>query len=184
MRPEVLSFFSSLLDSLIWPICAMLVFYSLRSKLRELIPLIRTIRYKGVEIGLKENVEDAANRADLIKESGNAIFLKPTPESIDPDPRMAVIKAWASVQSAIENLAMSNERKFEGRIPRSTRWQIEKLREVGVIDHELAGVLADMNGVRNMIAHGEEYFLPYETVKQFVEAANHVESIVEHKPSA
>lgn len=103
------------------------------------------------------------------------------PGTIDPDPRITILKSWASVETAIEDLAMAHKDEL-GRVERvSTRRRVEMLRQIDKIDNPLAGVLNDMGAVRNLIAHGRDIPLHDETVREFSRAAARVVLIVEQQ---
>lgn len=145
-----------------------------------MIRLVDAIRIGNTEIKLKDNMKDVAQKAVLIGSSLDAMTLKPLPTSNQIDPGIAVIRAWASVETAIERLTKKYQNKFSGTPPRATRHRIDLLSQAGIINDQLAGVLRDMNGARNMIAHGQDLALHYETVKLFEETASYVESLVEY----
>ena len=115
----------------------------------------------------------------MLRVSWESMAFKPPPETTSLDPGIAVIRAWSSVESAIENLTKAHQHELGKTIPRPTRLRIDRLLEVGIIDEQLAGILRDMNGTRNMIAHGKDIPLHYETVRLYEETAAYVESIVE-----
>ena len=168
-----------LVESVAWPLCVGILAWIFRSDLRELIDLIETVRFRGVELKFRDNMKDVAQKAELLRASGDAMTLKPLPSATELDPGIAVIRAWASVETAIGHLIEVNHHKLAGIPPRSTRGRIDLLLRANIIDDPLAGILRDMNAARNMIAHGEDLALHYETVRLFEETAAYVESIVE-----
>lgn len=178
-NPDILALITSLADSLAWPIATIGATFILRPILKELSTLVKTIKYKDLEISLEESVEKVAKEAESIKNGWDAVTPQPTPESIDPDPRIAVIKAWASVETLIEKLVQVNKNRLGQGTQRSTRQRIGSLLKAGVIDHPLASILREMNSTRNMIAHGEDIFLNENTVWTFVEAVTVLETFLE-----
>lgn len=126
-----------------------------------------------------ENIAGSASpKASPIRDSWGAIGLAPSQQDIDTDPRIAVIKICASINSAINNLIESIQHRFGVRPQKSVRWRIEKLCEASIIDRELAGILNDIYGSRNAIAHGEDISIHPETLLRFTNAAKRMESIV------
>ena len=176
---EWIELVTSVVDSVAWPVCVGILVFLFRSNLRELINLIETVRFRGVELKLRKNVENVAEKANLLRSSCESKSLRPPPEITSLDPGIAVIRAWASVETAIENLTIAYRHELGKSVPRTTRHRIERLLEARIINDQLAGILRDMNGTRNMIAHGEDIPLHYETVRLFEETAAYVESIVE-----
>lgn len=167
-------------DSLAWPVCtAALIIFVLRPSLREIVNLFVSIRLTGFGFKFKKSVEDVAEKAELLGSSWDAITLKPLPTPTELDPGFAVVRAWASVETAVGHLIESRKHELGQNIPKSTSRRIDGLLSANIIDQPLAGILRDMNGTRNMIAHGEDLALHYETVRLYEEIAAYVETIVE-----
>jgi hypothetical protein len=106
---EVRDLIASLVDSLAWPLFALVIVWILRPNLEKLVSLIRTIRYKGLELDLNESLQEAASgAAEALPDVDNSTLDASLRESADADPRITVLKSWASVEEAIQGLAMAN----------------------------------------------------------------------------
>lgn len=178
----------SLVDSLAWPLFALVIIWMLRPHLEKLISLTRTIRYKGFELDLNQSVEEAASGAsEALPEIDISTLDASLQETADEDPRITILKSWASVEEAIEGLVMANRETLAGigRIDRmSTRRRVQALSQTNLIDNSLASVLYDLGGVRNLIAHGHGIpldTLNADTVWNFSKAAAQVVSIIEQQ---
>ena len=178
---EVRDLIVSLTNSLAWPAFAVIALLMLRPILWKLSSLIETIRYKGLELSFRRTVQDAAEKAEALEALDESTVEGSLPGTLDPDPRITILKSWASVETAIEDLARAHSREL-GRVDRvSTRRRVEMLRQSNKIDNSLAAVLHDMGAVRNLIAHGGDIPLHDETVLEFSRAAARVASIVEQQ---
>ena len=178
---EVRDLIVSLTDSLAWPTFAVIALLILRPLLWKLGSLIETIRYKGLELNFRQAVQGAAERADSLVAVDEATVEHSLPETLDPDPRITILKSWAWVETAIEDLAKKHRGDL-GQVDHvSTRRRVEMLRKANKIDDALATVLHDMGGVRNIIAHGRDIPLNDDTVREFSRAAARVASIVEQQ---
>ena len=143
--------------------------------------VLETIRYKDLELNFRRTVQDAAERAESLVAVDEATLEDSLPGTLDPDPRITILKSWASVETAIEDLAGAHRQEL-GQVDRmSTRRRVEMLRQAGLIDHALAAVLHDMGAVRNLIAHGGDIPLDDDTVREFSRAAARVTSVVEQQ---
>ncbi len=178
----------SLVDSLAWPLFALVMVWILRPNFEKLVSLIRTIRYKGLEVDLNQSLQEAASgAAEILPEVENAALAASLRETSDTDPRIAILKSWASVEAAIEGFVTANRDSLHltGRVDRmSTRRRVQALSQAGLIDDSLASVLYDLGGVRNLIAHGQDIPLDAlnpDTVRNFARAAAQVVSIVEQQ---
>ena len=178
---EIRDLIVSLTDSLAWPAFALVALLILKPFLWKLGSLLETIRYKGLELNFRRTVQDAAERAESLVADDEAVVEDSLPGTRDPDPRITILKSWAAVETAIEDLARAHRQEL-GQIDRMpTRRRVEMLRQASVIDHELAAVLNDMGSVRNLIAHGEDIPLHDDSVREFSRAAARVASVVEHQ---
>ena len=178
---EIRDLIVSLTDSLAWPAFALIAVLVLRPILWKLSSLLETIRYKGLELSFRRTVQDAAERAESLVVDDEATVPEFLPGTLDPDPRIAILKSWASVETAIEGLARAHRQDIGPSSRMSTRRRVEILSQSRVIDHELAAVLHDMGSVRNLIAHGRDIPLDDYTVREFSRAAARVGSLVERQ---
>ena len=84
------------------PSCLYASFYLFRH------PLIETIRYKGLELNFRRTVQDTAERAEALVAVDESTVESSLPGTLDPDPRITILKSWASVETAIEDLASAH----------------------------------------------------------------------------
>ena len=185
---EVRELIASLVDSLAWPLFALVIVWILRPNLEKLVGLIRTIRYKGLEVDLNQSLQEAASgAAEVLPEVDNSTLAASLRETADTDPRITILKSWASVEASIEGLVMANRDSLPviGRVDRmSTRRRVQVLSQANLIDDSLASVLYDLGGVRNLIAHGQDISLDAlhpDTIQIFSKAAAQVVSILEQQ---
>ena len=175
----------ALVDSLAWPIVAIFVLIVLLWKLPALIEkiseFVESVKYKDIELHLRKAVEDATAKADSLPVEEEPIAPTAPFASIDPDPRIALLKSWASVEEAIRGLAMTHQNRL-GPVGRmSTSRRVDALRRAEIIDNSLAAVLLDMGGLRNLIAHGSDIPIGTNTGMEFSRAAERLASIVEQQ---
>ena len=174
-------FIVSLADVLAWPLFATTAFFLLRPQLVKLFSLVETIKYKDLELSFRRTLQDAAERVESLERVNDSTVQEFLPGTLDPDPRIAILKSWAAVETAIENLARTYQHKL-GKVERvSTYRRVEMLRKADLIDSSLAGVLHDMRAARNLIAHGGDIPLNTDTVQIFLRAAAHLATVVEQQ---
>lgn len=63
MRMDWLTFLSSLVSSLAWPVTAIVAFYMLRSNLGAFTPFIDRLKFKGLELEFRKGIEKAAEES-------------------------------------------------------------------------------------------------------------------------
>ena len=178
---EIRDLIVSLADSLAWPVFVLIAVLVLKPVLWKLSSLLETVRYKGLELSFRRTVQDAAERVESLVVDDETVVQDSLPGTFDPDPRISILKSWASVETAIEDLARAHRQELGKANRMSTRRRVEMLSQSRVIDHALAAVLHDMGSVRNLIAHGRDIPLDDYTVREFSRAAARVASLVERQ---
>jgi hypothetical protein len=113
---DVLSFVANMVSSLVWPTVIIICFFFLRKPLAQLIPLVRSLKYKDLQIEfgkqLKE-LEEKADRAALptIEPSAETRAI-PGPEAgywetierlSEVSPRASIAEAWRRVEWALDD---------------------------------------------------------------------------------
>ena len=171
-----------LADSLAWPLLVLVLALILRPHIGRLIGLIRTIRYKDLELSLSETVEEATSRAQALESADDPTLEILPPATSALDPRITILNSWASVEATIRNLAEANQDAI-GRVTdrMSTRRRIGLLNQIGVIDSPVAAALEDLRVVRNLVAHGEDIRMDKDALLNFSRATVRLESIVEQR---
>ena len=179
MYAELLNFAASLVDSLSWPIAVIFAMNVLRPHLGKLIASIRSIETPLGNLRMADSVHSTAEKAENIAIGDGIIVAEFSEQPTDEDPRISIIKTWASIEAAIERLAELNDLRDPKRRRLSTYNQIKMLHKMNVIDDPLANVLNEMRRVRNLIAHGQDVFIEYGAIQEFSLATLRVEAIIE-----
>lgn len=167
----------ALIDVAGWPLVAVGGFFLLWRFLPKIIPYIQSISGRGWRVDIRPTIEELTVRTRSLGPVDDEDASPIRPPEVIVDARMTIIAAWASVETAIAELAGVHGART------STRRQIELLRQNDVIDDPLAAVLRDMQAVRNLIAHStdvQQQDLDERTVQIYVDAAARLQRHVEH----
>ena len=172
-----------LAGSLAWPLLVLVVICVLRPHLATIIGAVRTIRFKGLEVILNQTIEEATSKAEALKLTDDSELDVLTPKPLDLDPRIAILKSWASIEAAIKHLATINQETIGPTDRMSTPGRIRALRRADLIDIDdsLVASLNDLRYIRNLIAHGEDLHFDEDALRDFSRAAMRVESIIERQ---
>lgn len=179
MYAELLNFTASLADSLSWPIVIIFAMNVLKPHLGKLIASIRSIETPLGNIQMADSIHSTAEKVEDIAIDDGIIVAEFSEQPIDQDPRISILKTWASIEAAIERLAELSDLREPPKRRLSTYRRIEMLRERDLIDDPLANVLHEMRKVRNLIAHGQDVYIEYGAVQEFLLATLRVEAIIE-----
>jgi hypothetical protein len=70
MRMDWLTFFSSLVSSLAWPVTAIVVFYLLKNNLGAFSPFFERLKFKGLELEFRKGIEKAVEESNAALPDG------------------------------------------------------------------------------------------------------------------
>ena len=180
---EIRDFVVSLTEALAWPAVVLAALLMLRPHLGTLSSLLSSIKYKDLELVFRRAVQHTTEKAASLGavDDDEHGFQELLPEVLDYDPRIAVLKSWALVETAIEDLARAHQDDLGLRSRVPTYKRVEALRRANYIDPSLAGLLHDMRATRNLIAHGRDIHLDDDTVRAFARAAARVAAVVQQQ---
>ena len=180
---EIRDLIASLIDSLAWPVVVLITLSVLCPHLGTLVSLLSSIRYKDLELVFRRAVQDTTEKAASFGavDADELAYRESLPEVLDRDPRIAVLKSWALVETAIEDLARAHQDDLGLRRRVPTYKRVDALRSASLIDPSLAGLLHDMRATRNLIAHGRDIHIDDDTVRAFARAVAHVATVVQQQ---
>lgn len=188
---DALTFIAEVIKALAWPASAVLLVFMLRKPVGELIPLLRKLKYKEMEMEFSREI------AVLKAEALPALEEKASPEDVAhektwgpetlPDrldvkreelrrmtsfsTRIAVMEAWLEVETAAAEAASSfwsvpPSATFKG-FPRMG----EYLLRCKVIDDKQLETFNRLQQLRNKAAHAQELNLSEEDARSYVDLA-------------
>jgi hypothetical protein len=175
-----LTFISKLFDTLAWPTVVLIVFFTFKEKLTDLIPFLRKLKIKDIEAefgaGLREIGEKLATA--YLTEPGNTPE-KPQPESpreqlvrlAENAPRAAVLEAWLLVEhSAVRLIQHQNvaDRSLRMVGPTIIRKYLDKTE---VVTPDQRDSFTKLRDLRNKVVHLADVTLPLEEVIEYVDLA-------------
>lgn len=107
---NLLEFTSDIVDSLAWPVAIVVIASILKRPLIELIPLLRKLKYKELELEFSETLKAIDDEIPQTVESLGIenSELQRLLELADFAPTAAVYEAWAKVEVAILECALRN----------------------------------------------------------------------------
>lgn len=180
MWKDIVEYVLAFINIFAWPAVSLIIFFAMKPHLVILAAHIKEIRFGAFSVTIADQMLKAVNEVRLRYSEELPPMEEIPTEIIDSDPRIAIIKSWAFVAAAIEDLveAGAGGKAYSNRM--STHQRIEFLREANVIDGPLAGILHDMRAIRNTVAHAAEDVLIHEDiVQEFLKATSRIALIVE-----
>lgn len=153
----IASLFQSLV-SLAWPVTVLIIVYLFRTKLSDLLPLLR-LKHNDTEISF--SLEKAADLAENLPPPPGEVadpVVQPSDEAVrlaELSPRASVIDSFMAVEAEIRKL--SAERGIE-LARRTSRDLAELLRASGEIDPISYSLFQDLRVMRNRAVHETQSF--------------------------
>ncbi|HZF97753.1 MAG TPA: hypothetical protein VEY92_05840 [Pseudoxanthomonas sp.] len=187
---DTLTFIAEVGKALAWPISVLLLVFMLRKPIRELIPLLRKLRYKEVEMEFSREIAEL--KAEAIHAPERLMLPATTPNDEQAAARLqdklnakreellhmvsfstsvAVIEAWLEVEAAAIEVASSfwsvpPSDSLKG-FPRMG----EYLLQCKVIDQKQLETFKRLRQLRNKAAHAQELNLNEDDARSYVELA-------------
>lgn len=170
-----LEFIAEAIKALSWPITVVLIIYLLRKPLSELIPLLRKLKYKELELDFGKQIKELSEKAtkelpvvekiDLVTEEVGEHLT----EIAQVAPRAAIIEAWIELEKAA--IAALEKRSFKAtsRELRTPRLLEASLIKAEILDKNKITIFSDLRRLRNAAAHAYEFALEPNTAIEYVD---------------
>jgi len=175
-----LEFIASIVNSLAWPVGILAIVLVLRKPLRQLLPLLRRLKYKEFELEFEKRVQEI--RAEVTAAVPASVAeAQATPVSgalaqlAHVSPGAAVIESWRDVEAA----GLGAARRLGGDRFRDNTLTYEAIRHLeqsDELDSGVVGLLRDLRGLRNEAAHAPDFALSEESALGYADAAERVAS--------
>ena len=163
---DFLTFISKLIDSLAWPVVALVLGLAFRKKLLDLLPTIRKfkagpveaefelaakeVRVSAAEITDKSDVA-ASSESKAIEESNRKILS--TLLSARNDPAGKILEGWSNVDGELFKLGLQLGDIVDPVTNTSKVYDV--MMKSDVLPHETKRLVRELRGLRNKVAHVE-----------------------------
>ncbi|WP_370979331.1 DUF4145 domain-containing protein [Agaribacterium sp. ZY112] len=166
---QTLPFIIELIDKLVWPAVYVFTLICLRKPVSHLLPLARKLKYKELELEFGRELKVANEQAEgafpELKQDTKAKLVS----LVENMPNTAVIKAWALVDDAAENLLHSLGLNVNLDVNNRYKVLEDTLIEQGAIDTKMAKLFSELRQLRNKVAHAETYEVGRGEAIQYIE---------------
>jgi len=161
---DALTFVSSVIGSIAWPIAAFAIAFLFRAQIRKLLARIKKLSVgdNSVDFGERleeaEAVAEAARPAALPEPEGLGLPDRRTAQLIALSPSAAVLDAWRRIETEVRTMAnplVAGVTSTTQR-PLTFRVAVKYLLEAGQISTSTYTLLHDLQQLRNAAAHGDD----------------------------
>lgn len=174
---DALTFISELVRSLAWPATSVVLVLLLRKPIAELIPLLRRLKYKDLELEFGRRVAEVKAEAseELPPPQPPAAYEAAEEQTLlelaKLSPRAAVTEAWRQVEVAAIEAARRNDISVSPSEAMSPTRVLRALERHRVIDAGKLGLMHDLRGLRNQAAHSPEFAISTAAALEYVQLA-------------
>jgi hypothetical protein len=172
-----LEFVAAIVSATAWPAVLIVAIILLRKPLSGLIPLLRHVKYKELELEFAQEVQELREEAEAALRPLVAPPFRATPEEDSllqlaaVSPRAAVVEAWRLVESsarqAIEarGVPVEGGRSLVG--PQLTR----TLGLAEVLDDPTRSLMDRLRMLRNQAVHAEDFLVDEASAREYLQLA-------------
>lgn len=171
---------ANIVGMLAWPVTTIIVVMLMRSPLSELIPTLKKLKYKDLEVEFEREANKILSEAERdLPEIPEKPKTKPEAEDSGIlfslrrlEPTSEILESWRSLE--LEIRAIAKDKNIEA--GRSTRSLISGLESNGLISKEIAKVTLDLAALRNKVAHTDEEAITYDVSSAFSSSVQRVKA--------
>jgi len=175
-----------IIDILAWPITTIIVVLVLRSPLSELVPTLKKLKYKDLELEFEREASNILAEAERdlpeiseepIKEKEEATIMFSRRRA---EPSTEILGSWRDLELTIRELA-----KKHGISPgKSIRSLIKSLESNNLISNEISKITLDLSALRNKVAHSDENIITYNLSNSFSNSVSRVNAALKEENNA
>lgn len=176
-----LEFFSSIVNSLAWPLFALIIILILKNPLIERITELKSFKAKGVEIDfhqkLKNLIETQVEEDSQINEV-DKVWSPEIDKKIERlakiDPSASIIYAWTELETTLRNFEILMDGKNYKHV--SVNELMKRAINQGILQDNNYKVFKELNILRNEVVHGRRLSdnLSYNDAMNYVEVVKQV----------
>lgn len=174
---DILLFFAEVTKAIAWPITLIILVTILRKPVIELIPSLRRLKYKELELEFtREIFELKAEVAEISQNKGEESILISSDSSnllrlVSFSTRAAIMEAWLEIESASISVASSFWGQTSNEVFKNMPKLGEYLLQCKVIDEKQLTVFNKLRQLRNQVVHAQELDFSESDAKSYVQLA-------------
>ena len=174
---DTLTFIAELVKALAWPATVLIIFLALRRPLRDLIPLLRRLRYGGIELDFEQQVHELA--AELRQElpAGFGVdatgeqFIDHMVELSQLSPRAVVLESWLRLERAAMEASRRHSLELTSRELKTPLLLGEALENAGILNERTLAIYHRLRNLRNAAAHASDFSFDPDSALEYADLA-------------
>ena len=177
---DTLTFIAKLIESLAWPVGAIILIVLLRREIGSLIPFIKKLKAGPVEAEFDRTVKELRTGAERELQIRPAELPTSSQRKLlqlaQVNRRSAIIEAWQQVELAAERVVSSRGMHFS---PSLIGAQIRAFMKTNELSEEEKVLYYELRDLRNKTAHDPDFNPSEEAVINYIELASRLQLVLE-----
>jgi hypothetical protein len=176
-----LTFFSTIIGSIIWPVVIIILVIILKKPISDLIPLLKKLKYKDFEA---EFSKDVAELRHIVKREIPQPLPLPagstdqTVEKLtqlaDLSPRSVVLESWRDVESSAFDATQRKELKITTTLHPSPVAIGRALADAEIINENTLEIFNMLRNMRNKAVHADDFSMDKDDALEYADMANKI----------
>lgn len=172
------TFIASIVDSLAWPVVAVIVVLILKDAIKELLPRLRRFKHRDTEFEFAEKISEMVRESETeAEEEFDQDISEPESENqfnsllklAEVSPRAAVVEAYRILEHAADSAikaAYPDLDSYELRHPVRARRYLVK---ANILSPDQYDQLRELRNLRNLAAHSREFKLTDTPIEAYID---------------
>ncbi|MBV36064.1 MAG: hypothetical protein CMP47_11545 [Rickettsiales bacterium] len=176
-----LTFFSKMIESLAWPVGAVVIVAILKDELKKLLPFLKKFKAGPLEAEFERDVEKLKRTSqnieeDLASNTNSKDFLL---ELVEIHPRSAILEAWVRLEAAARLVLSKQTDQYSKSNYQPASKLARALESAGLISSAQVTTYEDLRRLRNEVAHNMDLEPNFEAAKTYIELASYLQAYLE-----
>ncbi|HFD32537.1 MAG TPA: hypothetical protein ENJ28_07550 [Gammaproteobacteria bacterium] len=172
-----LTFFSSIVNSLAWPVTVVVIIWLLKDNISRIFPFIQKFKYKDFEIEFSRSIRELSEKSESAIEhppENLEYLVSPSKDKLyllaEVSPRSAILEAWLLVEMAavevIKKQGLISKHRMMGPLKIG-----QYLRKAQVLNEEQLEIYNKLRHLRNQAVHVADTSFNLDEVKEYIDLA-------------
>lgn len=170
------TFTSNAIDSLAWPVAAIILVVLLRDEIKKLIPFLKRLKAGPLEAEFERELEEikesiaepTASERDAVADPASKEFLF---QLAQLHPRSAILESWVRVEAAARAVLVAKDSTSSTRRYIPAAKLAEPLAKFDVLNSGQVSLYHKLRSLRNEVAHQEDLELTFDSASAYVDLA-------------
>lgn len=177
------TFFTAVIESLAWPIAAVVLVMLLRDEIRQLLPFLKRLKAGPLEAEFERNVTELRAASDVQPLPAVAEPLTPQRamllELVEVNPRSAILEAWRGVENEALRVIDRRGMYVRPKEANSPNAVIRTLAKENVLSSDEVALFHDLRALRNLAAHADDFSPTLDAALNFIDLAGRLQTALQ-----